>query len=156
LKHKLPLGHNIPSISAHRKERLGNGMPVTRVLSGTNVLSQYQPIENSSNIELVEKSLQTGLYLLPTQIAEDRLYHHKSPIKNCAFPSPKLQSSLVFAEQVIIRSFPITPQSSSKLLCNSTFTVSFSSTSRPCRGIWTKTSLLLRVKLKFVSSQVTS
>jgi len=39
------------------------------------------------------------------------LFFHKSPVKNCALPIPKLQSSLVFAEQVIIRSVPGTPQS---------------------------------------------
>lgn len=34
---------------------------------------------------------------------------HNSPVKNCAFPMPKLQSSLLFAEQVTIRSVPGTP-----------------------------------------------
>jgi hypothetical protein len=36
-------------------------------------------------------------------------YSHKSPVKNCVLPIPKLQSSFVFAEQVTIRSVPGTP-----------------------------------------------
>jgi hypothetical protein len=39
--------------------------------------------------------------------------------QKCALPNPKLQSSLLFAEQVTIRSVPGTPQSLSNLRCNS-------------------------------------
>jgi hypothetical protein len=51
---------------------------------------------------------------------------HNSPVKNCAFPMPKLQSSLLFAEQVTIRSVPGTPHNPSPIFAATLHTAPFS------------------------------
>lgn len=78
---------------------------------------------------------------------------YSSPVKNCALPIPKLQSSFPFVATLTTKSDFGTPHSCSKRSANAAYTSCFCSVSRPCWNIWMRISFSVRGRERPVSSK---
>lgn len=81
---------------------------------------------------------------------------YNSPVKNCALPIPKLQSSFSFLATLITRSVFGTPHSFSNRSASAAYTSCFCCALLPCWNIWMRMSFSVRGRESPVSSKMSS